>query len=327
MNVKLSKTPPFTNPPNVGCNLKLTQLKYNKMRKNTIITILCFLLISTITNAQSSHNLKPNSLCKFVKKAKYWDYEGASSCNACAEDNKKNQAAVEMELKRRVAAGKIAEAEKLKKIQQEYVKRNAEQKAKIEAQSKNVVSFALPKTETKPTITQVEKKATSVNKGTVLYNSNRGDKKRLSWYYTGNNLLNSKGEIVLECGTKYEFFIGTRKEDSLLSFPSGIAIAFIKTKVDQFYDIIDIYGNRHFNDNNISRIAHFWGPYFFIGYKEGISNCFSKAAIYNIQKNNFQWFGYIYKNLGVCFKEIYSKLISLPSQDSSDAVYASFMEN
>ncbi len=54
---------------------------------------------------------------------------------------------------------------------------------------------------------------------------------------------------------------------------------------------------------------------------ESTCNCLSNLLKTNKEKVDFQ---FAHED---CFKEIYSKLIFLPSQDSSDAVYARFMEN
>ncbi len=261
-----------------------------KMNKNKIITVLCFLLLSQVAIAQTAHNLKPNSICRYVKGKK--NHEGMVACNACFEQMKKNEAALAIELKKRIAEDKKQEAENLKKIQEDYVKRSAELKQKIEAQSKNVVSFALPKTEivTKPNnpVVKIEENKNGSKNDNVLYNF-YADYSDLNFYRSNNKLLKNNGEVVFESGKFYKEVRGASLKDTFLNFPPNCAIVSFIEANKFVYDIVNVNGVRTLNDNTIDNIYHFFGPYFLVGFNQYAKNQFIRVGLYNIETKKYQW--------------------------------------
>lgn len=198
------------------------------MNKTKFCLIYFLLTYSMAINAQTAHNLRPNSICKFVKKSKGFNFEGASACNACVEQGKKNEIALNNEFKKRIAEGKKQEAENLKKIQQDYVKRSAALKQKIEAQSKNVVSFALPEKQIKPSptikvaykveseLSSRETEKSSIPNPTKIFANDKVVFKTSAYKYVYNYNYETKDGLGLFYALKLEHRYGCNRTDENL---------------------------------------------------------------------------------------------------------------
>ncbi|RYD95776.1 MAG: hypothetical protein EOP50_07490 [Sphingobacteriales bacterium] len=277
------------------------------MRHLTKLFIAAFLFTPAAgAFAQAGHNLAPNSWCRFVKKTGRGNSEAGSGCPACIEDGKKNAAALKKESERQAAAGKRAEAEALRKLEQDYVKRNEAHRKAIEAQRKNVVTFALPKPEGK---TATVAKPAPVNmKGGYIYTVNWGKPGLQQIDNYGKEYgfaLNAKGDTILRRNELfYEFFGVSLKKTEPSTFPPGVVVTKLRILAPckgntgktclPVWDLVDARGKRYFGDNSIVGINHITGNFFLIVYAPADGSYYAysnydKAAIYNLSNKSFYW--------------------------------------
>lgn len=276
------------------------------MNKKILYLVLFFTLYITTISVAQTHNLKPNSICKYVKGKK--NMEGMSACDACAEERKKNEAALEKEFKKRMADNEIAKAENLKKIQQDYIKRSEANRKAIEERSNNVVTLAPPKTETK--VSQAPATTNTNTKAGYLYTAYRLHDLQVQDNYGSiyGYVLNAKGDSILKRNDIfYEFYgVSTHVNNKLdqSTFPQNTVITKLTTKARckkypeknclPVWDILNEKGERHFNDNTIVGILHISKNYFLLVFAPSDGSwsdngyaIYEKAAIYNISDRSF----------------------------------------
>jgi hypothetical protein len=274
---------------------------------NKRILLLAIFMIGISSLAHSQHNLKPNSICKFVKGPK--NMEGMSACNACTDERKKNEAAMKKEYEKRMAANKVEEAQKLKKIEQDYAKRSEAKRKAVEEKGKNVVTFAPPKTETKvpaPTTTLTNTKAGYLYTYYRLFDLQLRNNYGSHYGY----VLNAKGDTILKRNELFYEFYGSptlkynNPPPSDTTFPKNVVVTKLtkNAKCKKYperdclpvWDMLNAKGERHFNDNTVVGIIHITGNFFLVVYAPSDGSSFEfiayeKAAIYNISDRSFFW--------------------------------------
>jgi len=266
--------------------------------KTKNILLLFVLILAVIQVKAQSHNTRPGSWCKFVKNNARDESESAR-CLACDATDKKEQAARDVENKRR---SDVAKAEYEAK---ETVRKLALKKEKEERDAKNKVtevSINMPKSTSIKNTTSDKKTEQNQTKSNrfmsgsgwnYFYDSESGDRINPSLDTPQFNISRAYGAVKIE-GESIAQYLHPAEIGVILYNPKNSKNEYCNGWYLHNYDIVDYDIKPLFGDISIHHIEHFYENWFLIGYypcdsyKDGSNiGWFKSLKLYNVETKKF----------------------------------------